>query len=77
MTKYCIVLVSLFMERLYFKDDMHSMHSFTFQDKPEVLEYMLSKLAQYNANMVPPQNPKADLQHSDPAKHGGSWEPWM
>lgn len=51
--------------------------SVVLQAEPKVLEFMLARLADYNAKMVPPLAPKADPYHADPAKHGGSWEPWM
>lgn len=47
-----------------------------FQTKPQIVEAMLARLAEYDAKMKPPTYPPGDNKDSDPAKHGGSWEPW-
>ena len=48
-----------------------------FQEKPEVVDMMLSKLAEYSKGMVPALHPAQDINDANPSKHGGSWEPWV
>ncbi|XP_067932442.1 arylsulfatase I-like [Watersipora subatra] len=45
--------------------------------RPEVVDVMLSKLAEYAHGAVPPLNPANQLKEADPSKHGDSWEPWQ
>lgn len=47
------------------------------QEQPDMVDTMLEKLAVYYKGMVPALNPASDIKDADPAKHGGSWEPWM
>ena len=45
-------------------------------EEPELVRFMLDRLAEYNATAVEPQDPRWD-PNSLPSRNGGVWGPWM
>lgn len=44
--------------------------------RPEVVQRLLARLAHYNRTAVPVYFPPDDLR-ADPSQHGGAWVPWV
>ncbi|XP_071754687.2 arylsulfatase I [Centroberyx gerrardi] len=46
------------------------------EERPEVVKYLLTRLAEYNQTAVEARNPPDDPM-ADPQLHGGVWSPWL